>query len=94
VIYSASCIVSNDSRNPVCMEMYLSLEQVTYVHAINLLDCIFISSHYSLAYYHEFIFAVMATCLSSKYNLPIKVCGSNSRGFYMQLYTGAGAPQE
>ncbi|CAI8056057.1 MutS protein homolog 4 [Geodia barretti] len=36
----------------------------------------------------------MATCLSSKYNLPIKVCGSNSRGFYMQLYTGAGAPPE
>jgi DNA mismatch repair protein MSH4 len=38
--------------------------------------------------------AALATHLSSKYNLPLKVCGSNSRGFYLQLYIGVGAQAE
>ena len=39
-------------------------------------------------------FAALATRLSSKYGLPLKISGNNSRGFFMQVYTGPGAPKE
>lgn len=39
-------------------------------------------------------YPVLADHLGLKYNLPIKVGGSNARGFFLQLYTGSGAPNE
>ena len=41
-----------------------------------------------------FTFAALATQLSSKYGLPLKISGNNSRGFFLQIYTGPGAPKE
>lgn len=36
----------------------------------------------------------VVTRLSLKYNLPLKVSGNNTRGFFVQVYTGPGAPKE
>lgn len=38
--------------------------------------------------------AALATQLSSKHDLPLKVSENSARGFYMQVYTGPGAPKE